>query len=169
MADGICILGVDPGSRFTGYGVIRGDGEQWQHVASGVIRSTSGDFHARLRAIHAAAADLFIDFEPDEMAIESVFVSANASSALKLGAARSAVMCASFAFATSIHEYAPRAIKLAVTGRGSAEKSEVQHMVKLLLKAAPARLPLDASDALAIALCHAHSRGARSAIGRASA
>ena len=165
----LCILGIDPGSRVTGFGVIRAAARRWVHVGSGVIRSTGGDFHARLKAIHSAAADLFMQYEPDELAIESVFVSANASSALKLGAARSAVLCASFAFGTSIHEYAPRAVKQAVTGRGSADKEEVKRMLRLLLTDAPDKVPLDASDALAIALCHAHSRDARAAIGRAGA
>ena len=169
MTAGPCILGVDPGSRITGYGVIRAEGHRWMHVGSGVIRSTGKDFNARLAAIHAAAAELFIRFEPDELAIESVFISANASSALKLGAARSAVLCASFAFGTPIHEYAPRAVKQAVTGRGGAEKEDVQHMLRLLVTDAPRKLPLDASDALAIALCHAHSRDTRAAIGQAGA
>ncbi|MEM8983510.1 MAG: crossover junction endodeoxyribonuclease RuvC [Pseudomonadota bacterium] len=161
MTDRVCILGVDPGSRVTGYGVICQDGRRWLHVDSGVIRTSGKDFHARLRTIHAAAADLFIKHEPDELAIESVFVSANASSALKLGAARSAVLCASFAFGTEIHEYAPRAIKQAIAGNGAADKAAVQHMVRLQLTGAPKGLPHDASDALAIALCHAHSRRVR--------
>lgn len=165
----ICILGIDPGSRVTGYGVIRRRDRQWRYVDSGVVKTANGEFNARLRTIHAAAGELFAQFSPDELAIESVFVNVNAASALKLGAARSAVLCASFAFGTRIHEYAPRAVKQAVTGRGSADKAQVQQMVKMLLRDAPRDLTHDASDALAIALCHGHSRDTQAAVARVRA
>jgi crossover junction endodeoxyribonuclease RuvC len=107
-------------------------------------------------------------YEPDEMAIEKVFVARNADSALKLGQARSAAICATFATAMTVHEYAPRLMKQSLTGRGSADKEQVQHMVRVLLSY-DGKLSLDESDALGLALCHAHTRSLKRLIHRRAA
>ena len=150
------ILGLDPGSLRTGFGIIdcaRGD---LRVVAQGCIATSGGALADRLRLIHAKVAELVERHAPREIAIERVFMSKNPDSALKLGQARGAALAAIPA-ALLVHEYAPRAIKLAVVGVGGAEKSQVQHMVKQLLRI-ELKLAADASDALAIAICHAHSR-----------
>ena len=160
------ILGLDPGSRATGYGVIdvgRGDP---RYVASGTIRAAGSDFPARLKEIFAGVAALVAEHRPDEIAIERVFVNRNPDSALKLGQARGAALAATFASPASIHEYSPREVKLGVTGTGAADKQQVQKMVRILLDVA-GPLGVDASDALAIALCHAHGRGTRVALAAA--
>lgn len=151
------ILGIDPGSRITGYGVIRALGDQLTYVDCGGIRTGSGDFQDRLRIIFSRVSGLVQDFAPGEIAIERVFVHRNADSALKLGHARAAALCATFGAGVSVHEYAAREIKQAIVGRGGADKVQVQHMVRMLLslKAPP---EADAADALAVAICHAHTR-----------
>ena len=157
------ILGLDPGSRATGYGVIdvgRGDPT---YVASGTIRAAGRDFPARLKEIFAGVAALVAEHGPDEIAIERVFVNRNPDSALKLGQARGAALAATFASAASIHEYSPREVKLGVTGTGAADKLQVQKMVRLLLGLDGA-LGADAADALAIALCHSNGRATRAAL-----
>jgi crossover junction endodeoxyribonuclease RuvC len=154
---GVRILGIDPGSLITGYGLIEAFGQEARHVASGCIRTPAGELPQRLRAIYAAVSELMTSYAPAEVAIERVFMSRNPDSALKLGQARGAALCATFAVQIGIYEYAPRAIKQAVVGNGGADKHQVQHMVKLLLhlERSPAA---DAADALAVALCHAHLR-----------
>ncbi len=154
------ILGIDPGSRQTGFGVLDLDGNRAIYVASGTVRSLDGDFPSRLRQIFESVANIVAEYRPDVVAIESVFMHKNASSALKLGQARSAALCATFAGNIEVHEYAPREIKLAIVGTGSATKEQVQHMVVSLLSldAVPAA---DAADALAAALCHGHQRRIR--------
>lgn len=149
------ILGIDPGSRTTGFGVLDYTDRQAHYVASGSVTSIRGDLPERLRAIFAAVRDIVEDYRPDVLAIESVFVHKNPSSALKLGHARSAALCASFALEVEICEYAPREIKQAVVGTGAASKEQVQHMVVSLLKLDGNPSP-DAADALAAALCHGH-------------
>jgi crossover junction endodeoxyribonuclease RuvC len=158
------ILGIDPGSRLTGFGVLDFVGSTASYVASGTVRSLHGDFPGRLRQIYVSLAAIVDDYRPDLVAIESVFMHKNAGSALKLGQARSAALCATFRHDLEIHEYAPREIKLAVVGSGSASKEQVQHMVTSLLglTAAPAA---DASDALAAALCHGHQRRIKRQLG----
>jgi len=151
------ILGIDPGSQITGYGLIEAIGQEARHIASGCIRAPAGDLPQRLRAIYAAVSELMASYGPAEVAIERVFMSRNADSALKLGQARGAALCATFGLQVSIYEYAPRAIKQAVVGQGGADKHQVQHMVKLLLRLERSP-PADAADALAVALCHAHLR-----------
>jgi crossover junction endodeoxyribonuclease RuvC len=150
------VLGIDPGSRRTGFGVIDCEGNAHTHVAHGCIAAEGEAMAARLRMIFEGIDRLIADYQPDEVAIERVFVNRNVDSAMKLGQARGAALCAVPA-GTSVFEYAPRAIKLAVVGSGAAEKSQVAHMMKVLLQltAVP---PADAGDALAVALCHAHSR-----------
>ena len=157
MTDKKRILGIDPGSRLTGFGVLDFEGDRPAYVASGTIRSPDGDFPARLKKIFTSVNEIVAQYRPDVVAVESVFMARNAGSALKLGHARSAALCATFAFDVEVVEYAPREIKLAVVGTGSASKEQVQHMVVTLLQldGAPA---VDASDALATAICHGHRR-----------
>ncbi len=150
------ILGLDPGSLRTGYGVIDCAGGNLTIVAQGCIATAGGPLADRLRIIHARVAELIVHHRPQEVAVERVFLSKNADSALKLGQARGAALAAVPAL-LGVHEYAPRAVKLAVVGIGGAEKSQVAHMVKQLLRV-DLRLAADAADALAIAICHAHSR-----------
>lgn len=151
------ILGIDPGSRITGYGLVESDGRNTRYVASGCIRTTGDELPPRLRMIFDGVSVLMGEYRPAEIAVEKVFVHRNADSALKLGQARSAAICATFVDGVTVHEYAARAVKQAIVGQGGAEKDQVQHMVRALLKL-PGALGADESDALAIALCHAHSR-----------
>ncbi|MEJ2129151.1 MAG: crossover junction endodeoxyribonuclease RuvC [Woeseiaceae bacterium] len=154
------ILGIDPGSRTTGFGVLDFYGDEPAYVASGTVSSADGTFPERLRQIFTAVSEIVTEYHPDVVAIESVFMHKNAGSALKLGQARSAALCATFGFDVDVYEYAPREIKQAIVGTGAATKEQVQHMVISLLKldAAPA---LDAADALAAALCHGHQHRIR--------
>ena len=155
------ILGIDPGSRFTGFGVLDFVGEQPTYVASGTIRSPDGEFPERLKKIFDSVHEIVDEYRPDVVAIESVFMARNAGSALKLGHARSAALCATFAYDVEVVEYAPREIKQAVVGSGAASKEQVQHMVVSLLQldGCPAA---DAADALAAAICHGHQRRLKS-------
>lgn len=149
------ILGLDPGSLRTGFGVIDCRGGTLRVVAQGCIATSGGALADRLRIIHARVAQLISEHAPEAVAVERVFLSKNADSALKLGQARGAALAA-VPRALGVHEYAPRAIKLAVVGVGGAEKTQVAHMVKQLLKL-DARLQADAADALAVAICHANT------------
>ncbi len=150
------ILGLDPGSLRTGFGVIDCRSGDLSIVAQGCIATSGGPLADRLRVIHAKVVELVEQHRPEEIAVERVFLSKNADSALKLGQARGAALAAIPA-ALGVHEYAPRAIKLAVVGIGGAQKTQVAHMVKQLLRI-DLRLAADAADALAVAICHAHSR-----------
>ncbi len=154
------ILGIDPGSVITGYGVIDVEGSRLVYVDSGRIRPRGDTFHDRLREIFALMGELVSKVAPTEIAIERVFMHRNADSALKLGHARAAALCATFEDPRPIHEYAPREIKQAITGGGGAEKAQVQHMVARLLNL-QGELQADAADALAVAITHAHMRGRR--------
>lgn len=149
------ILGIDPGSRVTGYGIIESDGNRSVHIASGCIHLKQDELPQRLGMIFQEVSDLIAVHHPTEMAIEEVFVSKNANSALKLGQARGAAICAGVVAQLPISEYSPRTIKQAVVGSGSAGKDQVQHMVKRLLSLSD-DLAADQSDALAVALSHAH-------------
>lgn len=154
------ILGLDPGSQRTGYAVIEVDGPRIAYVVSGAIKTSGETLAERLQEIFAGVDRLASEFRPDEVAIERVFMHRNADSALKLGQARGAALSATFAVRPRVFEYAPREVKLAVVGTGGAQKEQVQLMVKRLLHIA-GPLAEDAADALAIALCHAHSRKLR--------
>jgi crossover junction endodeoxyribonuclease RuvC len=160
------ILGIDPGFRLTGYGLIDTNGQESCYVAHGSIKNTSADPAARLKNIFSEVRQVIATYQPDELAIEKVFVAKNADSALKLGQARSAAICASFDTEISVHEYAPRLMKKSITGRGSADKEQVQHMVRVLLSYSDP-LTLDESDALGLALCHAHTRAINSLLSSA--
>jgi crossover junction endodeoxyribonuclease RuvC len=151
------VLGLDPGSLRTGYGLIDCDGGSQRFIAAGCIRPPAGPQAQRLHYIHRTLTALIDTHRPDEIAIERVFVARNPDSALKLGQARGVAMAAAVSCGAQLHEYAPRSVKLAVVGSGSAEKLQVAHMVKAMLGIAEP-LGLDASDALALALCHAQSR-----------
>jgi len=154
------ILGLDPGSLRTGYAVVETRGGNVHYLVSGAIRTRGETFTDRLQEIFAGVDQLTCEFRPDEVAIETVFMHRNADSALKLGQARGAALSATFALRPRVFEYAPREVKLAVVGTGAAEKEQVQLMVKRLLNIS-GPLGADAADALAIALCHAHSRRLR--------
>lgn len=150
------ILGIDPGSRKTGFGVINAVGHQYEYVASGVIRLESGDLPERLHQVYQGITEVIHEYCPQEMAIEQVFMAKSAGSALKLGQARGAAIVAAVNGGLPVAEYEAKKIKQSVVGNGNAEKHQVQHMVKQLLKLSG--IPQeDAADALAAALCHANS------------
>ncbi|HEY5790462.1 MAG TPA: crossover junction endodeoxyribonuclease RuvC [Gammaproteobacteria bacterium] len=151
------ILGIDPGSRITGYGVVELDGSATRYVASGTVRCGDGEFVGRLHTIYEGLGEVIATYRPDETAIEQVFMHRNADSALKLGQARGAAICACTSRALPVGEYTARQVKQAVAGYGAASKQQVQEMVQRLL-ALPAPPPSDAADALAVALCHGASR-----------
>jgi len=150
------ILGLDPGSRRTGYGLIDCLGPSSVHVAHGCLVARDTSAAERLRAIFEAVEKLIAEHRPQEIAVERVFVKRNVDSALKLGQARGAALCA-VPHGTPVFEYAPRAIKMAVVGFGGADKRQVAHMMRTLLSLAGS-IAADAADALAVAVCHAHSR-----------
>lgn len=151
------ILGVDPGSRKTGFGVINAVGDKSEYLASGVIHVADYDnFAERLKQIHACLQTIIYEHAPQAMVVEQVFMAKNASSALKLGQARGAAIVAGAGAGLEVHEYSARQIKQAVVGTGAAEKLQVQHMVKVLLQLNKTPQE-DAADALAAALCHAHT------------
>ncbi len=147
------VLGIDPGSQRTGFGVVDVMGPRLTYVASGVIRTTQGDFAARLCEIFRGVRTVVEQYAPQEMAVERVFVNRNPDSALKLGQARGAAICGA-AEVRDVFEYATRQIKQAVVGTGSAEKAQVQVMMKSLLRI-EGMVAADAADALATAVCHA--------------
>jgi len=150
------ILGVDPGSRMTGVGIIEVNGDRVSPVYYGAIKAGSGEFTERLGIIFSGLQDLIKEYRPDQAAIETVFVAHNAASAIKLGQARGAAVCAAISCDIPVSDYSPRSIKQAIVGRGGADKTQVQHMVGILLGI---REPIqnDAADALAVALCHQHT------------
>jgi len=152
------VLGIDPGSRVTGYGVIDVDAGRLRYVASGCIRTITGEMPARLRELLLGLEELLALYKPEQVAIEQIFIARNPVSALKLGQARGVALAACISRGVSIHDYAPRQVKLAVTGTGKAAKEQVQHMVRALL-ALPGTPQADAADALAIAICHVNTRG----------
>ena len=151
------ILGIDPGSQITGYGVIEVDGAHSCYVTSGCLRLPQGPLPARLRTIFVELSEIMATYRPDELAVEAVFMHRNPDSALKLGQARGAAICAGVVRDLPVAEYSPRQVKQAVVGQGGATKFQVQHMVKVLLKLA-GDPQADAADALAVALCHSHTR-----------
>ncbi len=155
-ATNVRVLGLDPGSRRTGFGVIECRGAECVHVAHGCIAVDGKAIATRLREIFEGLQTLIEEHSPGEIAVERVFVNRNVDSALKLGQARGAALCA-VPRGLPVFEYAPRAIKLALVGSGAAEKGQVAHMIKMLLRI-DGRITADASDALAVAMCHAHSR-----------
>ncbi len=150
------ILGIDPGSRRTGFGVIRQNGSKSEYISSGVIRIPETELPQRLKVIFDAIGEIIAMHHPEEMAIENVFMAKSAGSALKLGQARGAAIVAAVNCNLPVFEYEARKVKQSVVGTGAATKIQVQHMVKTLLNL-PGDPQEDAADALAIALCHAHT------------
>jgi crossover junction endodeoxyribonuclease RuvC len=155
------ILGIDPGSRITGYGILDVTGARGgvRYVASGCIRTPAGPFAERLGEIYRSLCTLIEEHAPDALAIEEVFLARNPDSALKLGQARGVAIAAGVAHGLAVHEYATRRVKLAVVGTGNAAKAQVQHMVRVLLDL-PAAPQADAADALALAICHVNTPAA---------
>lgn len=153
------ILGIDPGSRTTGYGVIREESGKIIYLDSGCIRATAPDFSARLLQIFNGVAELMATFKPVEMAIEEAFMHVNPNAALKLGAARGVAMVAGARHNITVAEYAPRMVKKTLAGYGGADKIQVKHMVCKLLSL-DGEPQADAADALAIAICHSHMKHA---------
>jgi crossover junction endodeoxyribonuclease RuvC len=160
----IRILGIDPGSRLTGYGLIDADGGHSRYVASGCLQVGGDSLSDKLGLIFRELSELMSEYRPQHFAIESVFMHRNAGSALKLGQARGAAICAAVMQELPVAEYAPREIKLSVVGRGGADKQQVQHMVRVLLNLSDVP-QADAADALAVALCHSFRQ---KALGRVS-
>ena len=155
MAKTYRILGIDPGSRVTGYGLLDVCGQELRYVDSGCVRLADEEMPLRLMKIHNAIVELVQTYHPQEFAIEAIFVHKNPASALKLGQARGVALCAAVLAQLPISEYAAREIKQAVVGKGNADKTQVQYMVKILLNRVGA-IQADAADALAVALTHAH-------------
>ena len=151
------ILGIDPGSRKTGFGLINSQGSRLEYVGSGVIRIPDDTLPQRLKTIFDAISEVIEEYTPREVAIEQVFMSKSAGSALKLGQARGAAIVAAVNQHLPVAEYEARKVKQAVVGTGAADKLQVQHMVKTLLKL-PKKPQEDAADALAVAICHANTQ-----------
>jgi len=149
------VLGVDPGSRRTGYGVIDVQGNRLKHVAHGVISPSAKALDGRLSVLFEQLTAVIQSYTPEVAAMEDVFMAKNAASALKLGQARGALIVACSQAGLDVTPYSPTAVKQAIVGFGRAEKEQVQHMVKLLISP-PGKLQEDAADALAVAICHAH-------------
>jgi crossover junction endodeoxyribonuclease RuvC len=149
------ILGIDPGLRVTGFGLIIATGGKLQYVASGCVRNTGGELPARLHIILRDLGSVIVEHRPTEVAVEKVFVNANPHSTLLLGQARGAAISAAVLADLPVAEYTALQIKQAVVGHGKAAKEQVQEMVRRLL-ALPAAPSTDAADALACAICHAH-------------
>ena len=151
------ILGIDPGSRVTGFGLINSSGNKLEYVNSGCIKTQTKLLPERLKIIFDQLCGVIECHQPEQAAIEEVFMGNNASSALKLGQARGAAMVACLSFDLSLSEYSARKVKQAVVGAGAADKAQVNHMVKALLKIKD-NLAEDAADALAVAICHANTQ-----------
>lgn len=151
------ILGIDPGSRITGYGVIRIIGAKAHYLGSGCIRTNCDELPERLKQVYDGVSEIITQFNPTEFAIERVFMAKNADSALKLGQARGSAIVAAVNAHLPVSEYSATQIKQAIVGSGGAAKEQVQHMVTHLLKLS-ATPQADAADALGVALCHFHTR-----------
>jgi len=151
------ILGIDPGSRITGYGIIRKEGNRLIHIDNGaVFTDSSADFPSRLKRIFDGLSDVINRYTPAAFAVEDIFLSNNVQSALKLGQARGAAIVAGVHAGLPVFEYTALQVKQSVVGHGKAAKEQVQQMVKILL-GLPEIAQADASDALAVAICHANS------------
>lgn len=153
----IRILGIDPGSINTGYGVIDSKGNHSKHVANGVIKVKGETLAEKLKIIHEGITSLIKEYQPEEVSIEKIFMNRNADSAIKLGQARGVAIAAAAIQDLPVYEYTANQVKQATVGKGHAAKEQVQHMIKILL-CLDKQPAADAADALAIALCHANSR-----------
>ena len=160
------ILGLDPGSRVTGFGVVQMlRNGRLQYVASGCVRAPSTTLAERLKTIYEGIDEIIATYQPTVLAAERIFMARNADSALKLGQARGAALCAGINAGLAVSEYSATEIKNTVVGRGRADKRQVQHMVRALLNL-DRTPPTDAADALACAICHAHVTVGRAALRR---
>ena len=155
------LLGIDPGLRFTGWGIIEVHGNRLRHVADGVIATTGeSSVPERLKLLHAGLVAIFAEYAPDEAAVEETYVNRNGAATLKLGYARGVALLAPALAGIPVSEYGAMAVKQAVVGTGAAQKEQVVMMVRRLLPGATLRRA-DAADALAVAICHAHHRASR--------
>ena len=160
------VFGIDPGSARTGYGCVQSDGSRHRMIACGAITIPAANpFPEKLKIIHVELGALIARHRPDVVAIENLFHAANARSALRLGHARGVAMLAAVEAGVAIVEYTPAEVKQSVVGYGRAEKGQVQSMIQLLLGLAEPPVPFDASDALAIAICHLHRMNLHSLAG----
>jgi len=166
----IRILGIDPGSQRTGIGIVDADANgRCTHVYHGTLKLLDNEtFHLRLKQIFDEVGSVIETWQPAQVAIERVFMARNPDSALKLGHARGAAICAVVTHGLDLAEYAPKEIKQAVVGSGGADKAQIQHMVRVLL-GLQGKLQADAADALAIAICHAHTQSSTARLGIARA
>ena len=154
------VLGIDPGSETTGWGVVEGDARTYRAIEYGTIKASPRErFAARLLKISDGVEALLARFRPDVCSVEEAFFAVNVKTALKLGQVRGVILVAAERAGVEIAEYAPRLIKQTVVGYGAAEKHQVQEMVRVLLRLASIPQPHDASDALALAICHFHHGG----------
>ena len=161
-------MGIDPGLRFTGWGLIEAEGNRLKHVADGVIATDNTHaVPARLKYIHDQLTDLFLEFRPQEAAVEETYVNRNGAATLKLGYARGVALLAPALAGIAVAEYGAMEVKRAVVGTGAATKDQVEAMVRRLLPAATLKRA-DAADALAVAICHAHHRQTRARIASAT-
>ena len=165
------VLGVDPGSRVTGYGLVEKKGNIFSYVAAGHISPPASlPFYKRLHIIYCEIGQLIQKYQPSELSIEDMFYGKNVQSALKLGHARGSILIAALEHNLEIYEYTPLNIKKAIVGYGNADKSQVHSMVRIILgiQGAVAGLSMDASDALAAAICHHNSKPLISTIAKSS-
>lgn len=149
------VLGIDPGLRNMGWGVIKVDGSRLSHVGNGVCQSQGNNLSERLLSLHAQLTEIVTRFAPDTTAVEQTFVNKDGAGTLKLGQARGIAMLVPAQFGLSVGEYAPNKVKKTVVGVGHADKAQIAHMVRVQLPGVDLAGP-DAADALAIAICHAH-------------
>ncbi len=162
------VLGIDPGSETLGWGIVEGSGNKYSLVDFGTVRSNPREaFSKRLAKIFASIEEIVQRLEPDALAIEEAFYSINVNVAMKLGQVRGVMLLLAEQRGLSIAEYAPRLIKKTVVGYGNAEKQQVAEMVRILLNLKTIPTPHDASDALAIAICHFHHNGLSDRLGKA--
>ena len=162
------VMGLDPGLRALGWGVIDISGSKISHVANGVCRTKTGDLGPRLVSLFDQLSEIWAQFQPDQAAVEQTFVNKDGVATLKLGQARGIAMLVPARAGIEVGEYAPNAVKKAVVGVGHADKKQVDHMVRMQLPGVQIEGP-DAADALAIAICHAHMCGTHARVLRALA
>lgn len=162
------IIGIDPGLRKSGWGVIDVAGSRLSHVGNGVLRPVGESLAARLASLHAQLSEVIARLAPTAAAVEETFVNRNGASTLRLGQARGVALLVPAQAGLAVGEYAPNAVKKAVVGVGHAQKGQIEHMVRLQLPGAEPAGP-DAADALAVAICHAHHLQSSAAVARALA
>jgi crossover junction endodeoxyribonuclease RuvC len=155
----VIILGVDPGTATTGYGLIRKEGQKYSLIHYGcILTPAKTPLHDRLDTIYEELSDIIDEHTPDHMAVEELFFAANAKTAIAVGQARGVILLAGKKKGISIFEYTPLEVKMALTGYGRADKNQIQQMVKTLLSLPEIPKPDDAADAIAIAICHAQTK-----------